>query len=489
MAGRASSQSVRPATASRKSGGASSARVLLVDDDRIILDSLAEFLRIEGYDVETATNVREAVERMSEQPFALLVTDVNMPEADGFELLSIVRDRFNSVVPIVITGYGTIESAVEAIKMGAYDYLTKPIQDDELRLVLQRALRQQSLIRENRTLREQLDMRYSLESVVGHDYRMLKIFDLIEAVAHAKTTVLIAGESGTGKSLIARALHHRSDRRDRPFVEVSCGAIPEGLLESELFGHVKGAFTGAVANKPGKFQAAEGGTLFLDEINSASAAFQVKLLRVLQEKAYEPVGSNETRKADVRVILASNVDLQEEVTAGRFRQDLYYRINVVTISMPSLVERLGDIPLLAQHFLKKYCAELNREVVAFTPAAMSALQRYGWPGNVRELENAIERAVVLCRGRHIDVDDLPSQIVAERPQPPTPTGLIAATCEFKPMTLKEALEGPEKLILEAALRHNQWNRQATADMLDINRTTLYKKMKHYGLDADPAIAG
>jgi DNA-binding NtrC family response regulator len=260
-------------------------------------------------------------------------------------------------VAIVITAYGTIESAVEAIKMGAYDYLTKPLADDEVRLVVQRALQQQSLLRENRTLKQQLGMRYSLDNIVGHDYRMLKVFDLVETVADTKTTVLITGESGTGKSLIARAIHHRSDRSSKPFIEVSCGAIPESLLESELFGHVKGSFTGAVSDKDGKFKAAEGGTIFLDEINSASPAFQVKLLRILQEKKYEPVGSNKTVNADVRVILASNVDLKREVEAGRFRQDLYYRVNVVTISMPSLVERLSDIPLLAEHFLKKYRAD------------------------------------------------------------------------------------------------------------------------------------
>lgn len=474
----------QPQTAAK----AAAARILLVDDDRIIVDSLAELLRIEGYEVATAAGVRAAVERLDKQAFDLLITDVNMPEADGFELLAIVRDRFPSIVPIVITGYGTIESAVEAIKMGAYDYLTKPIIDDELRLVLQRALQQQSLIRENRSLRQQLDLRYSLENVVGHDYRMLKIFDLIEAVSDTKTTVLITGESGTGKSLIAHALHHRSDRRSKPFVEVSCGAIPEGLLESELFGHVKGAFTGAVANKDGKFKAAEGGTIFLDEINSASPAFQVKLLRVLQEKCYEPVGSNQTVKADVRVILASNVDLQEEVSAGRFRQDLYYRINVVTIAMPSLVERLGDIPLLAQHFLRKYCAEIRREILDFTPDAMAALQRHSWPGNVRELENAVERAVVLCRGRHITVEDLPAHVLADRPKPAGGAASAGTPAAFTPMSLREALEAPEKQILEAALRYNQWNRQATADMLEINRTTLYKKMKHFGLDGDPAQA-
>ena len=473
-----------------RTGRSAPGRVLLVDDDKIIVDSLREFLGLEGYEVDGVNSVKAATRQLEKQPYAIVITDVNMPDADGFELLRTIKDRYREIVPIVITGYGTIESAVEAIKMGAYDYLTKPIIDDELRLVLQRALQQQSLIRENRSLRQQLDLRYGLDNVIGHDYKMLKIFDLVETVAETKTTVLVTGESGTGKSLVARAVHHRSERRDKPFVEVSCGAIPEGLLESELFGHVKGSFTGAVANKDGKFRAADGGTIFLDEINSASPAFQVKLLRVLQERCYEPVGSNETVKGDVRVILASNVDLQEEVAAGRFRQDLFYRINVVTVHMPPLVDRLGDIPLLAANFLEKYKAEVGREILDFTPEAMQALQRYDWPGNVRELENAVERAVVLCKDRHIAAEHLPANILKESaPIAPGGSPAVSSPPGFQPTSLKKALEAPERHIIEAALKANNWNRQTTADMLEINRTTLYKKMKHYGLEYDPAQHG
>ena len=468
-------------------------KVLVVDDDRIIVESLTELLITDGYDAVGVNSVNAALEKLEQDSYALAITDVNMPDADGFELLNILRDRYPAVVPIVITGYGTIESAVEAIKMGAYDYLTKPIIDDELQLVLQRALQRQALVRENQSLKSQLDLRYGLDNVVGHDYKMLRIFDLVETVADTKSTVLISGESGTGKSMVAHAIHHRSDRAKEPFVEVSCGAIPEGLLESELFGHVKGSFTGATSDKDGKFKAAEGGTIFLDEINSASAGFQVKLLRVLQEKCYEPVGSNNTVKANVRVILASNVDLQEEVSAGRFRQDLYYRINVVTIQMPSLVERLGDIPNLARHFLTKYCAEIGREIKDFTPEAITALQRYSWPGNVRELENAVERAVVLCKERLIAPADLPPQVLEDNPQGrPLPaaaghdTNIIRVPSE--PMPLRQALEEPERRIIEAALKANNWNRQATAAALDINRTTLYKKMKQYGLDAEPVMS-
>src|SRR4051812_26156459 len=284
-------------------------RVMILDEDRIILQSLAQFLSREGYEVRTAHDARDALSQMESAQTELLVADVNIAGVKPAEFLRDVRRRFPHVVVVVITGYGSIEGAVEATKMGAFDYLTKPIVDDEIRVVVEKAVRQQSLLFENQTLRQQLDLRFGLENIVGHDHKMLKIFDLVEAVADSRTTVLMTGESGTGKSLLARAVHHRSPRRDKPFVEVSCGALPETLLESELFGHVKGAFTGAIADKPGRFMAADGGTIFLDEINSASPAMQVKLLRVLQDRSFEPVGTTETKTVDVRVILATNVDL------------------------------------------------------------------------------------------------------------------------------------------------------------------------------------
>ncbi len=455
------------------------ARILVVDDDAIIVESLTEFLNLEGYQADGVNAFGEAVTALERRAYNLVITDINMPDGDGFELLRLVRQRYPEIVVVIITGYGTIESAVEAIKMGAYDYLTKPIIDDEIRLTVERALQQQSLIRENRSLREALDMRYSLDSIVGHDYKMLRIFDLIETVADSPTTVLIQGESGTGKSLIARAMHHRSSRRSGPFVEVSCGALPESLLESELFGHVKGAFTGAVGDKEGKFKAAHGGTIFLDEISSATPALQVKLLRVLQERRFEPVGSNKTETVNVRVILASNEDLARAVEAGRFRRDLFYRINVVAIQLPGLANRIGDIPLLAGHFLKQYAAQLRRDVTGFSDACMQILQRYRWPGNVRELENVVERAVVLSKKRILDVEDLPEHLVEEVRNAPVSPGA------YRPMSLKKALEGPERQIIEQALRANNWNRQLTAQLLEINRTTLYKKMKRYGLETDP----
>ncbi len=456
-------------------------RLLILDEDRIILQSLSQFLSREGYDVRACDSPQEAYSQLENGQIEVLLADINMPGVKPAEFLRDVRRRCPQVVTIVITGFGSIEGAVEATKMGAFDYLTKPIVDDEIRVVVEKAVRQQSLLFENQTLRRQLDLRFGLENIVGHDYKMLKIFDLVEAVADSRTTVLMTGESGTGKSLIARAIHHRSPRRDKPVVEVSCGALPETLLESELFGHMKGAFTGAIADKPGRFLAADGGTLFLDEINSASPAMQVKLLRVLQERAFEPVGSTETKNVDVRVILASNVDLTELVAERKFRQDLYYRINVVTIRLPSLRERLGDIPLLAGHFLRRFCKETGREIVGFSEAAMGALQRYLWPGNVRELENAVERAVVLCRRPQIDVEDLPDT-VREAQSPRLAAVEAGGEISESPMPLEIALQGPERRIIQSALKRNAWNRQLTAAELNINRTTLYKKMRKYRLD-------
>lgn len=452
--------------------------ILVVDDDRIILESLCEFLKVEKFQVETAASFDEAVSVLQEHAIELMICDINMPGGNGFELLHLLKKQYPDTVAIMMTGYGTIESAVEAIKMGAYDYLTKPIIDDELLVCVERAIAQQAVLSENRILKERLDQRFGMGNIVGQDYRMIKVFDLVESVAKSKVTVLIQGSSGTGKSMIAQVIHQHSDRRNKPFVEVSCGAIPESLLESELFGHVRGAFTGAVSNKIGKFKAADEGTIFLDEIATASPALQVKLLRFLQSQQFEAVGSNKTETVDTRVVLATNLNLEKETREGRFREDLFYRINVVAIDMPSLSDRVGDVPILAQHFLDHFSTENKRDIHGFDEQTLDMLQRYSWPGNVRELENVVERAVVLCKGRTIGVNDLPPRLIetAASAEP-----VVNDPCR----TLKEALEEPEKRVIEAALRANGWNRQLTAEMLGINRTTLYKKMKRYDLDAEP----
>ena len=394
-------------------------RILLIDDDPIVCDSLAEMLRGDGHDTVTAYNAEEALAALEEaaeegRPFALAVCDVSMPGMNGMQLLRLMGREHASTVVIMLTGYGTIESAVEALRLGASDYLTKPVVDAELRVSIERAIRQQVLIAENQNLKQALDGRYGMDAIVGADPRMRRIYELIEAVAPSRTTVLMSGESGTGKSLIARAIHQHSPRRDQPFVEISCGSIPETLLESELFGHVKGAFTGAHADKAGRFRSADEGTIFLDEINSASPGMQLKLLRVLQERRFEPVGSTETIEVDVRVILASNQDLEQLVAGGEFRQDLFYRINVVTIELPPLRERVGDIPLLAERFLSLHGAELGKQIAGLSPEAMDVLRRYDYPGNVRELQNIMERAAVLARRPTIGVEDLPEHVVDPR---------------------------------------------------------------------------
>lgn len=474
----------------------SKGHLLVVDDDRIILSSLGEFLRLEGYEVSLASRYEEAVAALDGKAVDVLISDVSMPGADGLALLKLCKNRYPDVAVVMITGYGTIESAVESIKLGAYDYLTKPIIDDEIKLVVERALRQQALVGENRKLRQQLNERYSLSSVIGRDYKMLRVFDLIESVAESRVTVLITGESGTGKSMIARTIHQLSGRKDKAFVEVACGALPETLLESELFGHAKGSFTGAVGDKIGKFQAADKGTIFLDEISTASAALQVKLLRVLQTFEFEPVGSTETYRTDSRVVLATNRDLMQDVQDGKFRQDLYYRINVVSIDLPPLRERISDIPLLAEHFLGIYNERNQKHLTGFNESAMALMQRYNWPGNVRELENVIERAVVLSRGLQVDADDLPPSVLKwDEHGGNGGAGGVSGSAggagggDGRILPLKEALEIPEREIIARALRANNWNRQQTAAMLEINRTTLYKKMKQYGLEHAAEMSG
>lgn len=450
-------------------------RLLLVDDDQLLLESMGAWLKTKGYDVFEAASVSEAKRFLGQFKFDVALVDLRYADGDGFEILAACQQQSHDMPVLLMTGYASAETGVEALRAGAFDLLTKPIIDEELSVALDRAVHQGKVIRENANLRAQLDERFGLENIIGDDSRMNRIFDMIESVADTRATVLITGESGTGKSLIARAIHRLSNRNDHPFVEVACGALPENLLESELFGHVQGAFTGASANKVGKFKQADSGTIFLDEIGTASAGLQVKLLRVLQEFEFEAVGGAQTEKVDTRVILATNEDLSSAVAEGQFRQDLFYRINVISFELPSLRERVSDIPLLADHFLRQVCRDTGKVMDGIDSSAMSVLQQYAWPGNVRELQNIIERAVLLGRNRSIQVNDLPPQM--------TQGAQVSTTNSVTTQTLKEALEGPERQIILQSLKQHHWNRNATADALGINRTTLYKKMKRLGLES------
>jgi len=445
--------------------------ILVADDDPIIRKSLQEMLRLEGYQVDTASDGTEALRKLEQSPIDVVLTDVKMPAVGGFELLAKIKAFSPDTVVILITGYGSIEDAVNGIKAGAYEYITKPLNDDEIKLVIDRSLEHLRLRKENESLKRSLSLRFNFSNLLGRDAKMQKVFSLIETVAETEATVLIHGESGTGKTMVARCIHHNSPRASGPLVEISCGALPENLLESELFGHVKGSFTGAVATKIGKFEAAKGGTVFLDEIDVLPLPLQVKLLRVLQDRKFEKIGSNETVTVDVRVIAAANQDLEALVEAGKFRRDLYYRLNVVPVYLPPLRERVGDIALLADHFVQKYAERNHKDIAGISDEALEALCSYKWDGNVRELENAIERAIILCKGRYLTSKDFPFTLQDNKAREPEAVRIGS---------LKEELEVAERGIIEAALKQNNWNRHKTAAMLNINRTTLYHKMKKYG---------
>jgi DNA-binding NtrC family response regulator len=449
-------------------------QLLLVDDDRHVLESMSEWLRSQGYQLDASGGYADALERLRQKSFDLVLADVRLRDGDGFDLLEQCRRNWPNSQVVLMTGYGSPDGAIEAIRAGAFDYVTKPLIDNELLMTIERAISQRNVKQENVNLRAQLDRKYGMDNIVGRDPRMLRVYEMISSVADTRATVLVTGESGTGKSMIARAIHRRSGRVKGPFVEVACGALPETLLESELFGHVAGAFTGATGEKMGKFLQADGGTIFLDEIGTASPAMQVKLLRVLQELKFEQVGGTKTFSVDVRVVLATNDDLSRAVAEGRFRQDLYYRINVINIELPPLRSRVSDISTLAHSFLEQVREDSRREVTGFADDAMATLERYNWPGNVRELQNVVERAVLLGKGPIITVSDLPIEVRG--------TGSVILSSAIGTKSLKEALEGPERQIIRDVLESNGWNRNATADQLGINRTTLYKKMKRLGLE-------
>ena len=452
--------------------------ILVVDDEVSNCELLQEFLQREGYVVTTATNGFEALEILTQQSFHVVLSDLMMPKMSGVELLRELKETAPATIGIIFTGYGSIETAVEAIKAGAYDYVTKPIRLDELLLVLQRALNFQRLSYENVNLRRQLKAKYKFDNIISHNENMQAVFALVERVADVNSTVLIYGESGTGKELIARAIHYNSYRQDKPWVAINCGAIPEGLLESELFGHEKGAFTGATTTRPGRFELAHGGTLFLDEIAEMRPHLQVKLLRVLQEREFERVGGTRTIKIDVRIIAATNKNLEELVAQKEFRDDLYWRLNVIPLTLPPLRERSSDLPLLVTHFIHRFNAEKKQNVQGITPEAMQRLRAYHWPGNVRELENAIERAVILKGSGFIVPADLPDKISRVTVKEALPA------IEFPDggLDFDVMVQNFEKQLLRQALEKTNWVKTKAASLLHMNRTTLVEKVKKLRLE-------
>src|SRR3954468_20604915 len=398
--------------------------LLIVEDEAPLRQAVAEQLTDRGYRVEQADSGEVALAKLADFAFDIIVTDLRLPGIDGSAVVEAAVDRYPHIIAIVVTGFGTVKDAVEAIKRGAWDFVGKPFQIDELLHVLDSAIEQRRLKSENAYLRAQLEERYSFEGIVGKSRPMERLFQLLETVAPTNSTILITGETGTGKEVVARAIHHNSSRRAHRFVALNCSAIPETLLEAELFGHVRGAFTGAVGNRQGRLEQAHKGTLFLDEVGTMSVALQMKLLRVLQEREFERVGDSHTIKVDVRVIAATNSDLAKLVAEGQFREDLFYRLNVIPVQLPPLRERKEDIPLLVQHFLQKYANELGRTVMTVSQAAMRALMAYAWPGNIRQLENAMERAVALSAGRNqLEIGDLPPEIQEASETTPLAGGL------------------------------------------------------------------
>jgi len=456
-----------------------SARVLVVDDERSMQEFLEIFLRSEGYDAVTAGDVETAKLHLANDDFDVVITDIQMPGGSGLDLLRAVQSGEvgeGETVVIMMTAFASTETAIAAMKEGAYDYITKPFKVDEIRVVVEKALEKKQLSSENRRLRSELRSHARDRNLVGNGRAMQQVFDLIAQVSDTKANVLISGESGTGKEIVARAIHDGGDRREDPFVAVNCGAIPENLLESELFGHVKGAFTGAVQNKQGLFEAAGSGTLFLDEVGELPLPLQVKLLRVIQERSFRRVGGTSDLRFEARLVAATNRRLEDEVASGRFREDLYYRLNVIEVRLPALRERREDIPLLVGHFVEKYVSELGREVAGVTDAALEKLLEYDYPGNVRELENVVERAVALCRTGEIDVSVLPPTVV--RTRPPTSPDRIPP----EGVSLDEVMNRYERELLLEALEQAGGVKKKAAQRLGITFRSFRYRLEKLGLD-------
>ena len=441
------------------------ARVLVVDDEPMVCVALTNWLEEENYFAQAVEDGPQAVKAVREENWDIVLLDLRMPGMDGMEVLKQVKEIAPQTVVIMMTAYASIPGAVQAMKEGAYDYIVKPLDVDQLTLMLKRIVEHQQLITENILLRKRLTEQYEFEDIIGRSEAMQEVFSMIKAVTDTNATVLITGETGTGKELVARAIHSNSSQRYGPFVATSCGALPETLLESELFGYEKGAFTGADRTKKGRFELAHGGTLFLDEVGDISMKTQIKLLRVLQEKSFSRLGGTEQIKVDVRLISATNRDLVTAIEEGSFRSDLYYRLNVVSIQLPPLRERIDDVPLLAAHFINKYNLEFNKKFDRVDRKAMDFMMDYHWPGNVRELENVIERALVIDQGPQVKITHLPFCN-------------IESPLTEEPQSLQEV----EKIHIEKMLQRNDWNIAKTARLFSIDRSTLHKKIKKFGLE-------
>ena len=458
------------------------ARILVVDDEPIVCESCKRILDEEGYEVDVAFSGQEAFEKMKRDTYDIVITDLKMPGIDGMEVLKTFRSEYPETMVIMITGFSTVETAVEAMKLGAFDYIPKPFTPDEVSLVVKKAIERKSLLLENIYLRSELQEKYGFHNIVGKSKKMQEVYRTIVKVAPTDRTVMIYGQTGTGKELVARAIHYNSPRKDKPFVPVDCAVLAENLLESELFGHVRGSFTGAVTTKPGLFEVAEGGTVFLDEIGNISLSIQAKLLRVLQEREFTPVGGTTPKKVDIRIIAATNRDLEKMIKEETFRDDLYYRLNIVPITLPGLKERQEDIPMLAMHFLNKYAEEMGKSIKGFTPAAMEKLVRYAWPGNVRELENIIERTIVMIEGEMVQPEHLPLPLEkadAEVQVPETSEELK----EIKKQLREKAVEDVEKAFILRALERNHWNVTRAAEEVGMLRPNFQAMMRKYGLRA------
>lgn len=456
-------------------------KILIAEDNELNRDNLAQLLKENGYEVRTVCDGREGIEAFLEDKFDLVITDLRMPNVDGLEFLKYIKEANNDNIVIMITGYGTINSAVESMKMGAFDFITKPIKDDMVKLSVNRAMSYANLRDENISLKEHLKDRQDFDKIIGYSDCMRKVFDTIDKVSASDSTILIEGESGTGKELVARAIHFKSDRNNQPMISINCGAIPEDLLESELFGHEKGAFTGAIRSRMGRFELAQGGTIFLDEIGDMSPALQVKVLRVIQEKQFERIGGVKTINADVRIITATNQNLEKAVEEKRFREDLYYRINVIPIHLPALRERGSDILILANHFLLNFNKLKKKNVTRIAPDTVSYFKQYPWPGNVRELQNLIEMLVVMKEEGEICVEDLPPKF--RNIQKPIETSPGIEITE-EGLNFNDRVNQLEKDLLLKALKISGGVKNRAAKLLNLNRTTLVEKLKRLNIIDD-----